>query len=59
MQQGAATVSEAADVSGREADAVAEGLTVRGGDVQAVAASVEELAASVAEITCQVVPQWC
>ncbi|WP_240655248.1 methyl-accepting chemotaxis protein [Rhodovarius crocodyli] len=54
MQQGAATVSEAADISGREADAVAEVSGRAGNDVQAVAASAEELAASVAEITRQV-----
>jgi methyl-accepting chemotaxis protein len=54
MRQGVETVSQSADTSGREADAVAEVSAQAGQDVQAVAASAEELAASVAEITRQV-----
>ena len=54
IRQGVETVGDAAGTGGREADAVAE-VTIRAGqDVQAVAASAEELAASVAEITRQV-----
>ena len=54
MQATAQSVSGAAEVSGREADAVAEVSRRAGAEVQAVAASAEELAASVAEITRQV-----
>ena len=54
MQASARSLSGAAEVSGREADAVAEVSGRAGADVQAVAASAEELAASVAEITRQV-----
>jgi methyl-accepting chemotaxis protein len=54
MQENARTLTAAAEVSGREADAVAEASGRAGGEVQAVAASAEELAASVAEITRQV-----
>ena len=54
MQQSANALSSAAETSGREADAVAEVSGRAGADVQAVAASAEELAASVAEITRQV-----
>ncbi|MCX8132603.1 MAG: methyl-accepting chemotaxis protein [Roseococcus sp.] len=54
MQENARSLTEAAELSGREADAVAEASGRAGGEVQAVAASAEELAASVAEITRQV-----
>jgi len=54
MQAAAQSVSGAAEISGREADAVAEVSRRAGAEVQAVAASAEELAASVAEITRQV-----
>jgi len=54
MQTSAHGLTEAAALSGREADAVAEASSRAGADVQAVAASAEELAASVAEITRQV-----
>ncbi len=54
MQTSANGLTEAAALSGREADAVAEASAQAGADVQAVAASAEELAASVAEITRQV-----
>jgi methyl-accepting chemotaxis protein len=54
MRTAAQSVSGAAEISGREADAVAEVSRQAGAEVQAVAASAEELAASVAEITRQV-----
>jgi methyl-accepting chemotaxis protein len=54
MRAAAESVSGTAEVSGREADAVAEVSRQAGSEVQAVAASAEELAASVAEITRQV-----
>ncbi len=54
MRATAQSVSGSADISGREADAVAEVSRQAGTEVQAVAASAEELAASVAEITRQV-----
>jgi methyl-accepting chemotaxis protein len=54
MQHSAHALTSAAEVSGREADAVSEVSQRAGADVQAVAASAEELAASVAEITRQV-----
>ena len=53
VQQAARALSGAAEVSGREADAVAEVSSAAGADVQAVAASAEQLASSVAEITRQ------
>ena len=54
VQASARTVAGAAETSGREADAVADVSMRAGHDVQAVAASAEELAASVAEISRQV-----
>ena len=54
MRAGVETMAAAAGTSGNEADAVAEVSNRAGHDVQAVAASAEELAASVAEITRQV-----
>jgi methyl-accepting chemotaxis protein len=54
VQSSAHVVAGAAETSGREADAVASVSAQAGSDVQAVAASAEELAASVAEITRQV-----
>jgi methyl-accepting chemotaxis protein len=54
MQGSARALTGSAEVSGREADAVAEASGRAGADVQAVAASAEELAASVSEITRQV-----
>ncbi|WP_206930061.1 methyl-accepting chemotaxis protein [Roseococcus thiosulfatophilus] len=54
MQTSANGLTQAASLSGREAEAVAEASARAGADVQAVAASAEELAASVAEITRQV-----
>jgi methyl-accepting chemotaxis protein len=54
MQGSARALTDAAETSGREADAVAEASGRAGSEVQAVAASAEELAASVAEITRQV-----
>ncbi|MDB5379915.1 MAG: hypothetical protein JWR00_4361 [Rubritepida sp.] len=54
MQQSANVLSGSAATSGREAEAVAEASVRAEADVQAVAASAEELAASVAEITRQV-----
>jgi methyl-accepting chemotaxis protein len=53
VQQAARALSVAAEVGGREANAVAEVSNSAGADVAAVAASAEELAASVAEITRQ------
>jgi len=54
VQNSAESLSNAAATSGREADAVADASNQAGADVQAVAASAEELAASVAEISRQV-----
>ncbi|MFC7689068.1 methyl-accepting chemotaxis protein [Paeniroseomonas aquatica] len=54
VQGAAQALSGAAVTSDREAGAVAEAGNRAGGDVQAVAASAEELAASVAEISRQV-----
>ncbi len=53
VQQAARALSSSAEVSGREANAVAELSRAAGADVQAVAASAEQLASSVAEITRQ------
>jgi methyl-accepting chemotaxis protein len=53
VQQAAQALSGAAEVGGREADAVAQLGNAAGADVQAVAASAEELASSVSEITRQ------
>ncbi|HYZ32374.1 MAG TPA: methyl-accepting chemotaxis protein, partial [Crenalkalicoccus sp.] len=54
VQDAARSLSGAADVSGREADAVAEVSERASRDVHSVAASAEELAASVQEINRQV-----
>jgi methyl-accepting chemotaxis protein len=54
MKSSAASMTDAAQTSRRDAEAVAETSGRAGLDVQAVAASAEELAASVSEITRQV-----